>query len=152
MTYAAPPMATALPCPEAQPAFYDGVLAKRAIAWFSDTILITGMTLLAGIATLTVGLFLWPLFFLAIGAAYRISTLASGSATWGMRLMGIELRGPDGGRLDGAQAALHVAGYYASWTFAIVPGLASLVAMVVTGRRQGLTDLVLGTAAINRPG
>ena len=64
--------------------------------------------------------------------------------------MGIELRGHDGERLDGLQAALHVGGYYLSVAF-FLPILASIGAMFVTGRRQGLTDLVLGTAAINRP-
>ena len=143
--------ATALPCPAERPEFYDGVLAKRGLAWVVDTFVITLMTLAAGVLTLTVGLFLWPFFFLAVGVLYRVATLASGSATWGMRLLGIELRGPDGHRLDGMQAVLHVSGYYASVLFALLPALASIGAMVVTDRRQGLTDLVLGTAAINRP-
>jgi uncharacterized RDD family membrane protein YckC len=142
---------TALPCPEAQPEFYDGVLAKRGLAWIVDTVLITVFTLAAGILTLTVGLFLWPIFFLTIGALYRVATIAGGSATWGMRLMGIELRGPDGGRLDPVQAMLHVGGYYASWAFFLLPGLVSIGAIMATPRRQGLSDLVLGTAAINRP-
>ena len=143
--------ATGLPCPEARPEFYDGVVAKRGLAWVVDTVLITLATLLAGILTLTVGLFLWPLFFTVIGATYRIATLTTRSATLGMRLVGIELRAPDGGRLDPMQATLHVGGYYASW-IAVLPGLVSLGAMIATPRRQGLTDLVLGTAAINRPG
>ena len=133
------------------PEFYSGVLSKRAIAWIVDLLLITGMTLLAGLATLTVGLFLWPLFFLAIGFLYRVTTLANRSATWGMRLMGIELRDVDGERFDGPTAALHVLGYYVSMAF-VLPTLASIAAMLMTDRRQGLTDLVLGSAAINRPG
>ncbi|KIT16966.1 RDD family protein [Jannaschia aquimarina] len=143
---------TALPCPHRQPEFYRGVVVKRGLAWVVDATLITLFTFVAGILTLSVAWFLWPLFFLAIGAAYRIATLASGSATWGMRLLGIELRNDEGARLDGTQAILHVTGYYASVMFAILPALASVVAMLVTERKQGLTDLVLGTAAINRPG
>ena len=143
--------ATALPCPQAEPEFYDGILVKRGLAWLVDATLITVLTLVAGIATLTVGLFLWPLFFTVIGATYRIAALTTRSATLGMRLMGIELRAPDGERLDPMQATLHVGGYYASW-IAVLPGLVSLGAMIATPRRQGLTDLVLGTAAINRPG
>ena len=139
-----------LPDPVAEPAFYDGVLAKRGIAWAVDVAIITALATLAGVLTLTVAFFLWPIVVLAIGAAYRVATLATGSATWGMRLMGIELRGHDGERLDPLAAMLHVGGYYASVTF-VLPAVASVVAMAVTGRRQGLTDLVLGTAAINRP-
>ena len=142
---------TALPCPMRSPEHYDGVVAKRGLAWVVDVAAITAMTLTAGLLTLGVGLFFWPILFLVVGGLYRVSTLAGRSATWGMRLMGIELRGHDGQRLDGAQAALHVAGYYASVMFMILPALASVVAMFVTDRRQGLTDLVLGTAAINSP-
>lgn len=143
-------MTTALPDPADEPQFYAGVLVKRALAWVVDIVVITLFTVLAGLLTLTVGFFLWPLFFIAIGLLYRISTVAGGSATWGMRLMGIELRGHDGQRLDMAQAALHVGGYSASVAF-FLPQLISIGAMMVTDRRQGLTDMLLGTAAINRP-
>ncbi|MGB3408258.1 MAG: RDD family protein [Jannaschia sp.] len=140
-----------LPDPIRAPEFYRAVLAKRGFAWVVDVILITAMTFLAGIATLTVGFFLWPLFFVAIGFLYRVTTLYGRSATLGMRLMGIELRDVAGERFDGPTAALHVLGYCASMAF-VLPALASIVAMFMTDRRQGLTDLLLGTAAINRPG
>ena len=139
-----------LPDPDQTPEFYDGVLSKRALAWVVDMAVITALTLVAGIVTLTVGFFLWPLFFLAIGALYRVTTLARGSATWGMRLMGIELRSHGGDRFDAPQAILHVSGYYASMIF-VLPALVSIGAMLLTDRRQGLTDLILGSAAINRP-
>ena len=148
MTFFSP--STALPDPIEAPEFYDGILTKRGIAWGLDIFLITAFTFAAGLLTLTVGFFLWPLFFLAIGFVYRLATLAGGSATWGMRLMGIELRDIRGERFDVVTAGLHVGGYYVSMTL-FLPILASLAAMFVTDRRQGLTDLVLGTAAINRP-
>ncbi len=144
------PSSSALPDPVSEPRFYDGILVKRSLAWVVDIAIITALTVGAGILTLTVGFFLFPLFFLAIGALYRVTTLANASATWGMRLMGIELRGHDGQRFALPQAAFHVTGYYVSMTF-VVPALASLVAMCMTDRRQGLTDLVMGAAAINRP-
>ena len=143
--------AAGLPDPETESAFYDGVLLKRGLAWVVDIILITLFTLVAGVLTITVAWFLWPLTFLVLGLLYRLSTLAFGSATWGMRLMGIELRDHRGARFDGLSAAIHVAGYYASMTF-VIPQLISVAAMIVTQRRQSLTDLVLGSAAINRPG
>ena len=33
----------------------------------------------------------------------------------------------------------------------VLPALVSIGAMLLTDRRQGLTDLILGSAAINRP-
>jgi len=148
MTFATPH--SALPDPIDEAEFYQGILTKRFLAWLVDVSLITGLTILAGILTLTIALFFWPIAFLTIGFLYRTATLANRSATWGMRLMGIELRGHDGFRFETRDAALHVAGYYASMVF-FLPMVASVVAMFVTDRRQSLTDLVLGTAAINRP-
>jgi uncharacterized RDD family membrane protein YckC len=85
-----------------------------------------------------------------VGFLYRWATLATGSATWGMRLMAITLRDRDGDRLDPATAFAHVMGYTVS--MALFPlQLASIAVMFALGRGQGLTDLVLGTAAINRP-
>ena len=60
------------------------------------------------------------------------------------------MRDHHGDRFDGLQALLHVAGYYVSFAF-VLPALVSIGAMFVTDRRQGLTDMVLGTGAINRP-
>ncbi|WP_299813184.1 RDD family protein [uncultured Jannaschia sp.] len=140
-----------LPNPVAAPEFYDGVAVKRGVAWIVDTIVITLLTILAGVLTLTIGFFLWPLFFLGIGFLYRIATIAGGSATWGMRLMGVELRGHDGERFDLAQSIAHVGGYYAS-VVTVVPWFLSIATIAATPRRQSLTDFVLGSAAINRPG
>ncbi|SDY95026.1 RDD family protein [Jannaschia faecimaris] len=139
-----------LPDPMIEAQFYDGVLAKRSFAWIVDVAIITALSVGAGIATLTIGFFLWPIFFIVIGTLYRVSTLANRSATWGMRMMGIELRGHDGQRFDTTQSILHVLGYYGSMMF-VLPMLASIAAMLITDRRQSLTDLVLGSAAINRP-
>jgi uncharacterized RDD family membrane protein YckC len=67
-----------------------------------------------------------------------------------MRLMAIELREADGMRLSGGTAFLHTLGY--SLSIAILPlQFVSVIAMVALGRGQGLTDLILGTAMINRP-
>ncbi|CUH10844.1 RDD family protein [Jannaschia seosinensis] len=140
-----------LPDPVEQPEFYNGVVTKRAFAWLIDMALITMFTIVAGILTLTIAWFMWPITFLVLGLLYRLATLSSGSATWGMRLMGIELRDHRGARFDGLSAALHVGGYYAAMTF-VLPQIASIAAMLISPRRQGLPDLVIGSAAINRPG
>jgi hypothetical protein len=49
------------------------------------------------------------------------------------------------------QTLIHTGGYLLSWAF-FLPQLASMAAMLVTDRRQGLTDLLIGTTAVNRPG
>ena len=141
---------TALPDPVDAPDFYDGILVKRGLAWVIDALVIGALFVLAGLATLTAAWFLWFLTLPAIGFLYRMATLSTRSSTWGMRLMGIEMRGHDGERFQPLQALLHVLGYYGSMAF-VLPWLASLGAMIVTPRRQGLHDLLLGTAAINSP-
>ncbi len=139
-----------LPDPATRADFYDGVLFKRAAAWGLDMILIALISALIVPFTAFIALFFFPFLMLVIGFAYRWWTLAGGSATWGMRLMGIEIREHDGLRLSGSTAFWHTLGY--SLSVAIFPAqLVSVLVMMLNPRRQGLTDLVLGTAAINRP-
>ena len=139
-----------LPDPATEPAFYDGVTLKRALAFLVDAGLILGLGLIILPFTAFTALFFFPVFLGTVGFLYRWATLAGGSATWGTRLMAIELREADGMRLRPMTALLHVTGFYLSW--AITPlQLVSAVMMVALGRGQGLTDVVLGTAAINRP-
>lgn len=138
-----------LPDPDTQPQFYEAVPAKRLLAWVVDMLVIFGLCVLVLPFTAFTGLFFWPLLMLVIGFAYRVVTIANGSATWGMRLAAVELRGPDGARLDFAQAVLHVLGYTVSVSLPILQVI-SVVLMLTSARRQGLTDHVLGTVAINR--
>ena len=89
-----------------------------------------------------------PLLWLVVSFLYRWVTLARGSATWGMRFAAIEIRGPEGERLDNSQAALHTLGY--SISFGIFPlQLISIALMLLSDKKQGLTDHILGTAALN---
>ena len=140
-----------LPDPLVEAEFYEGVPAKRLFAWFVDVVLIALLTAVAVPFTLFTALFYLPFLYFLIGFLYRWVTLSRGSATPGMRFAAIELRGADGGRLDTGTALLHTAGYATS--VAIFPAqLVSIALMLLTQRRQGLTDLVLGTAAIRRAG
>ena len=66
-----------------------------------------------------------------------------------MRLMAIELRDASGQRLDNGQALLHTLGYTVQWAVPILQ-VVSVVMMLVTERGQSLTDMVLGTVALNR--
>lgn len=146
----APTLSTALPDPNFEPAFYAGVRTKRVLAWVVDVILIGALSLLVLPFTAFTAVFFFPVFMLIVGFLYRWFTIAGGSATWGMRLMGIELRDHEGHRLTSGTALAHTAGYTIS--VAVAPlQLISVILMGVTPRRQGLSDHLLGTTAINRP-
>ena len=149
MTYTDTDIATYLPDPVAQPEFYAGVPTKRFLAWLVDSALILVFCVLALVLTLGIGFFFLPALMLATGLIYRIATLSRGSATWGMALMAIELRRHDGTRLDTLTATLHTLGYSASMAF-VLPQVISVIMMLTGGRAQGLSDLMLGTAAVNR--
>ena len=138
-----------LPDPQRQAAFYDGVPVKRLLAWVIDTGITVILSAFAVVFTGFIGLFFLPMLFLVIGLIYRIVTLANGSATWGMRFMAIELRDMHGQRLDLGQAVLHTLGYSVSLAFAPLQ-IVSIVLMLTTSYKQGLTDHVLGTVAMNR--
>ena len=137
------------PDPQIQPQFYDGVPTKRLLAWVVDTLVITALVLVMIPFTAFIGLFFLPLLYIILGFAYRVVTLSRGSATWGMRLMAIELRDMRDQPLDAGTAFVHTLGYTVSVMFTPLQ-LISMVLMLSTERRQGLTDMVLGTAALNR--
>lgn len=142
-------VSTALPDPLTRSDAYDGVLAKRAFAWVIDTILIAGLTLLAVLATALTGLFILPMLFMTIGFVYRWVSLTSSSATPGMRLCGLRLLTREAAPFDAATAFLHTLGFTLSMSF-VLPQVISIGSMLLSPRGQGLTDHILGTAAINR--
>lgn len=144
-------MPSALPDPDYDAAFYDGVPAKRLFAWMIDVVLITITTVLIGILTFGLGFWLWPVFYLMTSFAYRSLTISAASATLGMRLMNIELRNAKGARLNQSEAVWHTGTYLAASLFVIIQ-LISAYLIVSTPRHRGLHDRFLGTAMINRPG
>lgn len=139
-----------LPDPEHQPWFYAGVPLKRLIAWLIDSVFIGILTFFAGILTLTLAWFLWPLAFAVIGFVYRVMTLSGHSATWGMRMVGIEFRTENGHLFETLDALKHTLAYTVSLLFVVVQAI-SIILMLASPRGQGLHDYLLGTVAINRP-
>lgn len=137
------------PDPHSQPQFYKDVPLKRLMAWVVDVLVTLVGTLAVLPFTAFTGIFFLPLLFLAVGFAYRTITIAKGSATWGMRLLAIELRRADGREMDAASAFAHTLGYTLSWMVPIFQ-LISVVLMGATERGQGLSDHVLGTVMVNR--
>lgn len=143
------PTPTGLPDPETHAELYADVALKRALAWVVDSVLIAGLTLLVLPLTFFAGLFFLPLLWLLIGLPYRIVTIARHSATPGMRLMGIALRGPGGGPLSPGESVVHTAVF---WVAMSIPPLllVSVVLILLSPRGQGLPDLVVGSSALNR--
>lgn len=138
-----------LPDPHFQPQFYTFVPTRRLIAWIIDTIVILALSALTVVLTAFVGAFFWVFLFAAIGFAYRVVTIANGSATWGMRFAGIELRSAHGERFDLGLAIAHTAGYTVSMVLPLLQ-LISIVMMLTGARGQGLSDAFLGSVALNR--
>ena len=148
--FAPEPFDTRLPDPQRHAEFYAGVTAKRAFAWIIDTILIALITAVIVPFTAFTAVFFLPLLFVVVSFTYRVLTLAGGSATPGMRLMNITLLTRFGDRFDLATAFLHTLGYTLSIGTLLVQ-LVSVFLMMTSARGQGLTDMILGTVAINRP-
>ncbi|MDC0737198.1 RDD family protein [Cognatishimia sp. SS12] len=138
-----------LPDPDTQPEFYADTPTKRLLAWVFDMILIGILCVVILPFTAFTGIFFFPFLMLVVGFAYRVITLTNGSATLGMRLFGVEMRTQDGARFDFGQAFLHTLGYSISLSFPVLQVI-SIVLMLTSGRKQGLTDHVMGTVAVNR--
>ncbi|KIN66420.1 RDD domain protein [Sulfitobacter noctilucicola] len=137
------------PDPATDPHFYQGIPSKRLLAWCLDTVLIVVLCIMVLPFTVFTGLFFFPFLMMVVGFIYRCATLASGSATWGMRLMSMEIRQGDDRPLSGGMAILHTVGYSVSLAMPLFQ-LISVVLMLTSERKQGLTDMILGTVAMNR--
>jgi uncharacterized RDD family membrane protein YckC len=138
-----------LPDPETQPEFYADVPTKRLVAFVIDTVISILIAIVILPFTAFIGLFFFAFLVSGAGFVYRIVTLATGSATWGMRLVSLEMRDRAGQRFDLSTAFLHTTGFYISC--AVFPlQLISVILMLTTPRAQGLSDHVMGSVAINR--
>lgn len=138
-----------LPDPDRHAEFYSGVVLKRGLAWLIDTVIVSLIVALVVLLTAFLGAFFLPLLWLTVSFAYRVLTLSGRSATWGMRILGIEFRDRYAQRFDFATAFLHTLGYTLSIGTLLVQ-LVSVLLMLTSARGQGLTDMVLGSVAINR--
>jgi uncharacterized RDD family membrane protein YckC len=145
--------------PVTQPELFEGVLARRVIAFIIDVVIIAIPLVLAtififaiGIVTLGLG---WALYWLmppgtVIWAiAYFGLTLGSpASATIGMRVMDLEMRTWYGAPAYFVLGAVHAIAFWIS-----VSALTPFIVLVCffNERRRLLHDIVLGTVVINNP-
>lgn len=139
-----------LPDPTYDAAFYDGVLPKRLFAWAIDAALIFAAMLILSVLTAGIAFLLWIPVHFGLAFFYRWRTIRAESATLGMRVMNIELRGPSGARLTSQEAALHSGSYLVCATIFVIQ-LISIGMMMGRPLNRSLPDELVGTVMINRP-
>jgi uncharacterized RDD family membrane protein YckC len=143
--------------PATSPELFEGVLARRVLAFFIDVILIAIPIVLAALFIFVFGLVTfglgWALYWLLSPAAviwalvYYGTTLGSpASATIGMRVMDIEMRIWYGAPMYFLLGAVHAIVFWIS-----VSALTPLVLLVglFNERRRLLHDMLVGTVVIN---
>jgi uncharacterized RDD family membrane protein YckC len=143
--------------PAVNPELFEGVLARRCIAFLIDVLVITIPVLLAaifififGLVTLGLG---WVLFWLLSPAAviwavvyYGLTFGSPASATIGMRAMDIEMRTWYGAPAYFVLGAVHAIGYWLTVSF-LTPFV--LLVAFFNHRRRLLHDMLIGTIVIN---
>src|SRR5262245_12750504 len=149
--------------PVTSPELFEGVLARRLIAFVIDLIIIVIPVVLAGIfmaaATIaTLGLavvffaFLsplyWPLIVIWALCYYGYTFGSPASATIGMRVMDLEMRTWYGAPGYFVLGAVHAVAFWLSISF-----LTPLILLVgfFNERRRLLHDMAVGTVVINSP-
>lgn len=140
--------------PAVRPELFDGILSKRIVAFVFDAILIVLLMIPAalmifvlGFITLFLAWLLFPALFAIVALGYVALTLGGrGSATPGMRLVGIEIRTWNGQPMFPLLAIMHALIFW--FSCGILTPLILLVGLF-TPRRQLLHDLLLGVVAVN---
>jgi uncharacterized RDD family membrane protein YckC len=149
--------------PIAHPELFDGVLARRLIAFLIDLIIIAIPVLVlavfmaaATIATLGIAAILfailsplyWPLIVVWALCYYGFSFGSPASATVGMRVMDLEMRTWYGSPAYFVLGAVHAIVFWLTISF-----LTPLILLVgfFNQRRRLLHDMLVGTVVINNP-
>lgn len=143
--------------PDRQPEYFEGVLARRFVAFLIDAviiivpiILLAFLILIFGVVTLGLGwLLFWLLspIFVIWAVLYTGVTLGSPqSATIGMRSMDLELRLWTGARMYFLLGAVHVIFFWVL-TSTLTPFI--LLVGLLNRRRRLLHDFLTGTVLVN---
>ncbi len=143
--------------PVTQPELFEGVLARRIVAFVIDVVILAVPLVLAamfifafGIVTLGLG---WALFFLIPPAAviwaivyFGLTLAGPGSATIGMRAVDLEMR-----TWYGAPAYFVLGAVHAVLFWLTVSTLTPFILLVAffNERQRLLHDILLGTVVIN---
>jgi len=131
------------------PALYDGIVAKRIIAYLIDAVILAGLGVgLVMLGFMTFGLLLpliWPVLPVIPLAYHTLTVGAAGSATVGMRVCGIKVMSIDGYPPNLLQAFVLALVFYLS--VGVTSGLVLLIALF-SDRGRCLHDFVAGTLAV----
>jgi uncharacterized RDD family membrane protein YckC len=143
--------------PAANPELFDGVPARRIIAFLIDLFILAVPLIFLGIFFFAIGIFTLGIGFALYGLMPIISTIwalayygttlgGPRSATIGMRVMDIEMRTWYGAPAYFVLGAVHAIAFWVS-----VSVLTPLILIVCffNGRRRLLHDMVVGTIVIN---
>ena len=145
--------------PAGNPELFEGVLARRVVAFMIDFFAIAVPVVLAamfifafGIVTLGLG---WTLYWLLPPASVIWAIVYFGvtlgderSATLGMRVMDLEMRTWYGAPAYFVLGAVHAIGFWFTVSF-FTPFI--LLVCFFNQRRRLLHDIILGTVVINNP-
>jgi uncharacterized RDD family membrane protein YckC len=144
--------------PAANPELFDGVLARRVIAFFIDVFILAVPVVLLSMFILVFGLITfglgWMLFWLLSpltviwAILYYGVTLGSRSATIGMRVMDLEMRTWYGAPVYFLLGAMHAILYWVTVSF-LTPFV--LLVGLLNSRHRLLHDMLLGVVVINNP-
>ena len=143
--------------PVTQPEMFEGVLARRVLAFVIDFVIISVPVVLAamfifafGIVTLGLGFALYWLLPAAtvVWAIFYFGVTLGGpaSATIGMRVVDLEMRTWYGGPAYFVLGAVHAVAFWLSIS-ALTPFI--LLVAFFNERRRLLHDIVLGTVVVN---
>lgn len=143
--------------PWLNPELFRGVLTRRVLAFLIDLIVLSIPVIIAvlfiavfGVITLGLG---WALFWLVSPASviwaivyYGASLGGPHSATWGMRMMNIQMRTWYGAPGYFVLGATHAVLFWISVSL-LTPFV--LLVGLFNGRRRLLHDMILGTVVVN---
>jgi uncharacterized RDD family membrane protein YckC len=151
--YADPTRGPAYGVPMALPAIRAS-LGGRSMAYLLDILFILGFTALLWVAILILGVVTfglgWTLFAAlpASGILYSALTVGgSHQATWGMRMLGLRVVRPEGGRVDMITAGVHALLFYVAISTFLLWFVDVVVGLVRPDRRLG-HDLIMGLAVL----
>jgi uncharacterized RDD family membrane protein YckC len=145
--------------PRANPELFEGVLARRCLAFLIDLVIIVVPILFAAIFIFMFGLVTfglgWVLFWLLSPASvvwaicyYGLTFGSPASATIGMRAMDLEMRTWYGAPSYFVLGAVHAIVYWVTLSF-LTPFV--LLVAFFNERRRLLHDMLVGTIVINNP-
>src|SRR5262249_17065174 len=145
--------------PVANPELFEGVLARRCIAFLIDLVIIAIPVLLAATFILIFGLFtfglgwllyglLWPASVIWAIVYYGMTLGSPASATIGMRVLDVEMRTWYGAPAYFVLGAVHAIVFWVTISF-----LTPLILLVAffNERRRLLHDMLVGTVVVNNP-